>query len=89
MSSLWIVDIRRLYNYRALDSRLELAADIFNLFDNQNAIRNQDLLAGTDGNEFGNGIRFTPLRRVDNVIFLSHFWRGGRGLVAWLAPTKP
>ena len=47
MSSLWIVDIRRLYNSRALDSRLELGADIFNLFDNQNAIRNQELLAGT------------------------------------------
>ena len=89
MSFLWIVDIRLFYNYRALDLRLELFVDIFNLFDNQNAIRNQDLLAGTDGNEFGDGIRFTPPRRVDNVTFLSHFRRGGLGLVAWLAPTKP
>ena len=44
-----VADIRLLYNYRVLNSRLELFADIFNLFDNQNAIRNQDLLAGTGG----------------------------------------
>ena len=49
MSFLWIVCIRLFYNYRALDSRLELFVDIVNLFDNQNTIRNQDLLAGTEG----------------------------------------
>ena len=59
-----VVDIRLLYNYRVLDSRLELFADIFNLFDNQNAIRNQDLRAGAGGNAFGDGIRFTPPRRM-------------------------
>ena len=45
-------------------SRLELFADIFNLFDNQAATRNQDLLAGAGGIDFGDGIRFTSPRRV-------------------------
>ena len=43
---------------------LELFADIFNLFDNQDATRNQDLLAGAGGIDFGDGIRFTSPRRV-------------------------
>ena len=59
-----IVDIRLLYNYRVARSRLELFADIFNLFDNQDATRNQDLLAGAGGIDFGDGIRFTSPRRV-------------------------
>ena len=59
-----IVDVRLLYNYRLADYRLELFADVFNLLDNQDAIRNQDLLAGAGGNAFGDGIRFTPPRRV-------------------------
>ncbi len=59
-----IVDIRLLYNYRFAGYRLELFADIFNLFDNQDATRNQDLLAGAGGIDFGDGIRFTPPRRM-------------------------
>ena len=59
-----IVDIRLLYHARVADARVELFADIFNLFDNQDAIRNQDLLAGAGGNAFGEGIRFTPPQRV-------------------------
>ena len=59
-----IVDVRLLYNYRLAGYRLELFADVFNLLDNQDAIRNQDLLAGAGGNAFGDGIRFTPPRRV-------------------------
>ena len=59
-----IVDIRLLYNSRVARSRLELFADIFNLFDNQDATRNQDLLAGAGGIDFGDGIRFTSPRRV-------------------------
>ncbi len=55
---------RLLYNYGGRGYRLELFADIFNLFDNQDAIRTQDLVAGAGGNEFGDGIRFTPPRRV-------------------------
>ncbi len=62
--SFGVVDVRLLYNYRLADPRLELFADVFNLLDNQDAIRNQDLLAGAGGNAFGDGIRFTPPRRV-------------------------
>ena len=62
--SFGVVDVRLLYNYRLADTRLELFADVFNLLDNQDAIRNQDLLAGAGGNAFGDGIRFTPPRRV-------------------------
>ena len=35
--SFGIVDIRLLYNYSLADYRLELFADFFNLFDNQDA----------------------------------------------------
>ena len=59
-----IVDVRLLYNYRVADYRLELFADVFNVLDNQDATRNQDLVAGAGGNAFGDGIRFTPPRRV-------------------------
>ena len=59
-----IVDVRLLYNLRFADYRLELFADVFNLLDNQDAIRNQDLVAGAGGNAFGDGIRFTLPRRV-------------------------
>lgn len=59
-----IVDVRLMYNYRFAGYRVELFADIFNLFDNQDAIRNQDLQAGEGGVAFGDGIRFTPPRRM-------------------------
>ena len=59
-----IVDLRLLYNHRLAGYGLELFADVFNLFDNQDATRNQDLLAGAGGNAFGDGILFTPPRRV-------------------------
>ena len=59
-----LVDIRLLYNSRFAGYRLELFAAIFNLFDTQAATRNQDLLAGAGGNDFGDGIRFTPPRRM-------------------------
>ena len=59
-----IVDIRLMYNYRFAGYRVELFADIFNVFDNQDAIRNQDLQAGEGGVAFGHGIRFTPPRRM-------------------------
>ena len=59
-----IVDVRLLYNYRLAGYGLELFADVFNLLNDQDAVRNQDLVAGTGGNAFGDGIRFTPPRRV-------------------------
>ena len=58
------VDIRLLYNYRLAGYRLELFADVFNLFNNQDATRNQDLLAGSGSIDFGDGILFTPPRRM-------------------------
>ncbi len=59
-----VVDVRLLYDVRAAGHRLELFADVFNLLDGQDAIRNQDLAAGAGGAAFGDGVRFTPPRRV-------------------------
>jgi hypothetical protein len=41
----------------------EVFVDIFNVFDNQDSIRNQDLVAGQGGVSFGEGIRFLDPRR--------------------------
>ena len=70
-----IVDVRLLYNLRLSGSRLELFADVFTVLDNQDATRNQDLVAGAGGNTFGDGIRFTPPRRV----FIGARLRFGQG----------
>ena len=70
-----VVDIRLLYNLHVSAARLELFADVFNVLDNQDATRNQDLVAGAGGNAFGDGIRFTPPRRV----FIGARLRFGRG----------
>ena len=70
-----IVDVRLLYNYQLADYRVELFADVFNVLDNQDPTRNQDLVAGAGGNAFGDGIRFTPPRRV----FLGARLRFGQG----------
>jgi len=43
--------------------------DVFNVTDNQTAIRNQDLLAGSGGVLFGQGLTFNTPRR---------FFLGGR-----------
>lgn len=59
-----VVDVRLLYDVRAAGHRLELFADVFNLLDGQDAIRNQDLAAGAGGAAFGDGVRFTPPRQV-------------------------
>jgi hypothetical protein len=41
----------------------EFFVDIFNVFDNQDSIRNQDLVAGRGGTAFGEPIRFLEPRR--------------------------
>jgi outer membrane receptor protein involved in Fe transport len=41
----------------------EFFVDIFNVFDNQDSIRNQDLVAGSGGIAFGDPIRFNDPRR--------------------------
>jgi hypothetical protein len=38
--------------------------DLFNAFNNQDPIRNQDILAGEGGNAFGEGIRWNKPRRI-------------------------
>jgi hypothetical protein len=44
-------------------TRLEVFADLFNAFDNQDATREQDLVAGTGLTNFGEGIKFSTPRR--------------------------
>ena len=57
------LDLRAQYkrNFGAFNG--EVFVDIFNVFDNQDSIRNQDLVAGQGGVLFGEGIRFLDPRR--------------------------
>ena len=57
------LDLRVQYkrNFGALGG--EVFVDVFNVFDNQDAIRNQDLVAGAGGTAFGEPIRFLDPRR--------------------------
>jgi hypothetical protein len=45
------------------NTRVEMFVDVFNLFNSQDSIRDQDLLAGTGGIAFGEAIRFLDPRR--------------------------
>jgi hypothetical protein len=58
------LDLRAQYKKR-FNSGLgaEFFADIFNVFNNQDSIREQDLVAGAGGNAFGEPIRFLDPRR--------------------------
>jgi outer membrane receptor protein involved in Fe transport len=58
------LDLRAQYKLRLSGSlRTEFFVDIFNVFDNQDSIRNQDLVAGSGGIAFGDPIRFNDPRR--------------------------
>jgi hypothetical protein len=59
-----ILDLRIQYN-RKLGGQVqgEFFVDVFNLFDNQDAIRNQDLVAGSGTIAFGEGRDFSEPRR--------------------------
>lgn len=57
------LDLRAQYRYRINPATLEVFVDAFNVFDNQDSIRNQDLVAGTGGIAFGEPIRFVGPRR--------------------------
>ena len=57
------LDLRAQYRYRLDPASLEVFVDVFNVLDNQDSIRNQDLVAGTGGIAFGEGIRFVGPRR--------------------------
>jgi len=59
-----LVDLRVQYRTTLGPTRLEIFGDVFNLFDNQNATREQDLLAGTGLTAFGDGIKFSDPRRL-------------------------
>lgn len=57
------LDLRAQYRFRLNPATIEAFVDMFNVFDNQESIRNQDLVAGTGGIAFGEGIRFNGPRR--------------------------
>ena len=46
-------DLRVQYKHRMMGLGTEVFVDIFNVFDGQGSIRNQDLVAGTGGIAFG------------------------------------
>jgi hypothetical protein len=59
------VDVRVQYNRNILgDIGAEAFVDIFNVADNQNSIRNQDLIAGSGSTAFGEPIRWVTGRRA-------------------------
>ena len=53
----------RRYKRRVGGLGTEVFVDIFNVLNSQDAIRNQDLVAGDGGNAFGTPIRFQDPRR--------------------------
>jgi hypothetical protein len=57
-------DLRAQYK-RRITGRMgaEFFVDVFNLFNNQDSIRDQDLVAGSGGTAFGQPIRFNDPRR--------------------------
>jgi len=62
--SFLLVDLRLQYRRPVGQARMEVFADLFNLFNDQDAIRHQDLVAGQGGNAFGSGIAFSEPRRL-------------------------
>lgn len=57
------LDLRAQYRYEMGRANLEGFVDVFNVLNNQDSIRNQDLVAGTGGIAFGEAIRFVGPRR--------------------------
>jgi hypothetical protein len=59
------VDLRAQYNRRIVgDVQGEFFVDLFNVTNNQSAIRTQDLVAGSGGNAFGSEILWVEPRRA-------------------------
>ncbi len=73
-----VLDLRVLYDLPLGDYWLELFADVFNVLDDQGAVRDQDLVAGAGGVAFGDGIRFIPPRRLFLGVRLSYGQDGRR-----------
>jgi hypothetical protein len=59
-----LLDVRIEYNHRFGAVTGELFVDMFNVFNNQESTRNQDLVAGTGGVAFGQGLTFSDPRRA-------------------------
>ena len=57
------LDLRAQYKRRFMDFGTEFFVDIFNVLNNQDSIRDQDLVAGAGGTAFGQPIRFLDPRR--------------------------
>jgi hypothetical protein len=58
-----LVDLRLEYTRKFGRIGTEVFVDVFNLLDEQDSIRNQDVLAGVGGLAFGDGILFNDPRR--------------------------
>lgn len=57
------LDLRAQYRNEFAGANFEVFMDLFNVMNDQNSIRNQDLVAGTGGIAFGEPIRFLGPRR--------------------------
>ena len=57
------LDLRAQYKKRFADVGTEFFVDIFNVLNNQDSIRDQDLVAGAGLTAFGDPIRFLDPRR--------------------------
>jgi hypothetical protein len=57
------LDLRAQYKRTIMGLGTEVFMDVFNVANNQNAIRNQDLVAGSGGIAFGDALRFNDPRR--------------------------
>jgi len=58
------VDLRAQYVKGFGSTNVEFFADIFNVMNNQNPVRNQDLVAGSGGKAFGDPIQWVQPRRA-------------------------
>ena len=58
------LDLRAQYVKAIAGANVEFFADIFNVLNNQGAIRNQDLVAGSGANAFGDPIQWVQPRRA-------------------------
>ena len=61
--SFGLLDVRVEYNRKFGKAGAELFVDVFNVLDNQDSTRNQDLVAGAGGIAFGSPLTFSSPRR--------------------------
>jgi len=63
-NSWWNMDLRLKYTHTFNWLITEFFLDVFNVFDDQEAVRNQDLVAGGSGVAFGEELQWLPPRRM-------------------------